>query len=841
MMKKFLSALCPLALIAATAHSQNPVITGNFSADPTARLFNGKIYLYPSHDIISPVEPERRWFSMADYHVYSSENLTDWTDHGVILSQEQVPWGNPAAYSMWAPDCVCRDGKYYFYFPDAPAEGRGFAIGVAVSDSPEGPFVPEKQPIGGVMGIDPCVLLASDGEAYLYWGGMGLRGARLKKNMTELDGPSVRLDEPLPAGFKEGPFAFERNGKFYLTYPWVQDRTETLAYAMSDNPLGPFEFKGIIMAQSPAECWTNHHSLVEYQGEWYLFYHHNDYSPYFDKNRSVRIDRVTFNDDGTILPVTPTLRGVGVTRASSPIQIDRYSAICPVATGIDFLDPEQPFDGWFVSLRRAESWVRYDNVDFGASAPVALTARVRSQAGGRLQISVGEEKLQCEIEVPAGAWREIEVPVGANSAEGIESVRAVSLAGDVDIDWVTFRPGRPWTKGAFETRKYRNLLVELGHTQQEVDDKLQEVFDALFTGPDKIYFEAGDSMAYISDIKNHDVRTEGMSYGMMIAVQFDRRDIFDRLWRWSKTYMQHADGPLEGYFAWSCRTDGTRNAQGPASDGELYYITSLLFASNRWGDDGEINYKAEAQHILNCSFAKTGEGRAMPLIDDQHKLITFTPDVMGGRFTDPSYHLPAFYEVWARWADDGRADYWQACADAARAYLHRATHPETGLNPDYSNYDGSPLPEPAMPWMSGHGNFRFDSWRVPMNIALDYEWSCADAAWQRDYATRIQQFFYSQGVDTFVDQYRTDGSLPAEKEILQAGGIRALRHSIGLVATVAAASVMSEHPASREFVEALWNARHEPYADGYFDAYYDGLLRLFALMHLSGNYRIIEK
>lgn len=128
----------------------------------------------------------------------------------------------------------------------------------------------------------------------------------------------------------------------------------------------------------------------------------------------------------------------------------------------------------------------------------------------------------------------------------------------------------------------------------------------------------------------------------MIAVQFDRQDIFDRLWRWGTKYMQHQDGPLKGYFAWSCATDGTRNSQGPASDGELYYVTALIFASNRWGNDTGINYLAEAQNILNCSMEKDGTNRVMPFINVEHKLITFVPDIHGGRFTDPSYHVPAF-------------------------------------------------------------------------------------------------------------------------------------------------------------------------------------------------------
>lgn len=429
-----------LLLLCASAGAQNPVIRDQFAADPTARVFDGKVYLYPSHDIISPVEPERRWFSMADYHVFSSENLIDWTDHGTILSQENVPWGNPEGYSMWAPDCVYKDGKYYFYFPDAPKEGRGFNVGVAVATSPAGPFVPETHQIKGVMGIDPCVLIDTDGSAYLYWSGMGLQVVKLKDNMTEIDGAPVRLDEKLPGGFKEGPFAFKKDGKYYLTYPWVQDKTETLAYAMSDSPMGPFEFKGLIMEQHQDGCWTNHHSLVEYEGQWYLFYHHNDYSPQFDKNRSARIDKVIFNADGTIQPVTPTYRGVGITPARSKVQLDRYSAIYPVGTGIDFLNPDNTFEGWYVSLGRPGVWVKYNDIDFGAQSPAEVKVRLRSSAKGTLAISVGEEPAFVTVNLPkAGKWVEVSAKL-SSEVTGVKSIMATLQSGaGVEIDWIEFK------------------------------------------------------------------------------------------------------------------------------------------------------------------------------------------------------------------------------------------------------------------------------------------------------------------------------------------------------------------------------------------------------------------
>ena len=418
--------------------AQNPIITGQFTADPTARVFEGKLYLYPSHDIPSPIERLKEWFCMADYHVFSSENLVDWTDHGMILSQENVPWVDSESYSMWAPDCVYKDGKYYFYFPASPKGKKGFNVGVAIADKPYGPFKPLPEPIKGVGGIDPCVLLDTDGQAYLYWSGRGLNVAKLKDNMTELASEPVLVAD-VEDGFKEGPFAFKRNGKYYLTYPWVKDKTECLAYAMSDNPMGPFEYKGIIMEQSPTGCWTNHHSLVEYKGQWYLFYHHNDYSPEFDKNRSVRVDSLTFNPDGTIQLVTPTLRGVGITDAGKAIQLDRYSAISQEGASIDYINQANKLDGWKVLFNRKDAWVSYNRVDFGNQEWQKVDARVLSSAGGTLGV-YANEKMIAEIEVPASVseWKTLSVPVEVAQA-GIQDLRVSLVKGnDVQLDWIRF-------------------------------------------------------------------------------------------------------------------------------------------------------------------------------------------------------------------------------------------------------------------------------------------------------------------------------------------------------------------------------------------------------------------
>ena len=483
-------------------------------------------------------------------------------------------------------------------------------------------------------------------------------------------------------------------------------------------------------------------------------------------------------------------------------------------------------------FKKSGAWVRYNRVDFGQEPVEQVKLRVLAPKGAKLEISVVGGKSIATINVPRStSWEVVSAPV-KKSPTGLLDLKVTLKSGQAEVDWMVF-DAQPWNSGAFQTGKYRNLLAELGYKQAEIDAKLKEAFEGLFYGPDKVYFEVGDDMAYISDIKNKDVRTEGMSYGMMIAVQFDKKDIFDRLWRWATKYMQHQSGPMEGYFAWSCKVDGTRNSQGAASDGELYYVTSLIFASNRWGNDSGINYLAEAQRILNCSMQKIGMNNTRPFINVNQKMITFTPDPNGETFTDPSYHLPAFYEVWAKWANDGRSNFWKECAAVSREYLHKSIHPQTGLNPDYNNYDGTLRGSRGI---IGDA-FRFDSWRVPMNIALDYSWSCADREWQQQYANTIQNFLYSQGLETFVDQYNVDGTKP--ERILGAGGYTALRHSLGLVSTAAAVSLAATHDKIGEFVSHLWNSQHVPYEDGYFDAYYDGLLRLFALMHLSGKYRII--
>ena len=467
MMKK--SLLMFLLWMPGVIMAQNPIISGQFTADPTARVFNNRVYMYPSHDIKAPEGQRQDWFCMADYHVFSSENLVDWHDHGMIITQNSVPWVRPDSYSMWAPDCVEKNGKYYFYFPSAPNQNaRGFAVGVAVADRPEGPFKCEEQPINGVFGIDPCVLIDDDGQAYIYWSGMGIRGAKLKSNMFELDGelqeirgpqggPGMKVGgvamEGLPDGFKEGPFAFKQGGHYYLTFPWVrkENGTETLAYAMSDKPLGPWEFKGVFMEESPTGCWTNHHSFVQYKGQWYLFYHHNDYSPSFDKNRSARIDKVSFNADGTINMVKPTLRGVGVVDALGKIEIDRYSK---AGDGVEvaLLDTCNTFLGWDANLKSRNSWVQFDDVDFSnlkkdaylitkvkADANTALVVRENNASGkviARIDVTViSDGQFRRDN---SGQWMNLTAKL-QYIPKGVTNLYVAPDGEGLHVDWIQFK------------------------------------------------------------------------------------------------------------------------------------------------------------------------------------------------------------------------------------------------------------------------------------------------------------------------------------------------------------------------------------------------------------------
>lgn len=427
--------------------AQNPFITDQFTADPTARVFGDRVYVYPSHDVLCNENRGKiGWFCMGDYHVFSSENLTDWTDHGVIVSQDKVDWVDSTSYSMWAPDCIKKGDKYYFYFPsrEKSKQGNGeayFTVGVAISDNPFGPFTPESEPIKNISGIDPNPFIDKDGQAYLYWSRGKIFVAKLKENMLELATEPMVIPNLPEKGHKEGPFMFERNGLYYLTYPHVENKTERLEYAIGDNPMGPFKVAGVIMDESPSGCWTNHQSIVEFKDQWYLFYHDNDLSPKFDKNRAIRVDSLSFNKDGTIKKVIPTLRGVGLTAASKKIQLDRYSKLSKEGTSIKFLDSLNTFNGWKTILSKDKSWIQYNSVDFSKKQYTKVKIKAIAANGGVLQLRLNNSNgpIISEVNLSKNSnWNTISTQVKGLKPEIKNLVLMLKGNKPVEVDWISF-------------------------------------------------------------------------------------------------------------------------------------------------------------------------------------------------------------------------------------------------------------------------------------------------------------------------------------------------------------------------------------------------------------------
>jgi oligosaccharide reducing-end xylanase len=374
-----------------------------------------------------------------------------------------------------------------------------------------------------------------------------------------------------------------------------------------------------------------------------------------------------------------------------------------------------------------------------------------------------------------------------------------------------------YTEGAFYTKKYRNVFRELGFSEEEINDKVEAAFQEMFYGEEKkrIYHPVGEDMGYMVDTGNMDARTEGMSYGMMMCVQLDKKEEFDRLWRWTKKYMWHGEGKYAGYFAWSCNLDGTRRAQGPAPDGEEYFAMALFFASHRWGDGQEpLNYSTQAKEILKACVHKGEDGIGDPMWEPSNKLIKFIPE---SPFSDPSYHLPHFYELFSLWAYEEDRSFWAEAAKASREYLKIACHPITGLASEYAHYDGTPETT------RGHEDFYSDSYRVAANIGLDYEWFRKDD-WEREEANKLQNFFIS--IEDIEDyrKYKIDGT-PLEEKAM---------HPVGLLATNAMASLAASGKNAEETALKFWNT---PLREGE-RRYYDNCLALFSLLALSGNYRI---
>ena len=402
----------------------------------------------------------------------------------------------------------------------------------------------------------------------------------------------------------------------------------------------------------------------------------------------------------------------------------------------------------------------------------------------------------------------------------------------------TSKTPQPPSVGAYASGEYRNLLSEWNPelTQAQIQAKLNAAWTHFFTGNDsnaRLYYAAGSNangpLAQIRDVANNDVRTEGISYGMMIAVQMNKQAEFDALWNWAYSKMRHGSGPALGYFSWHTDFSGMSLDPNPAPDGEEYLAMALFFASGRWGDKAGIyDYRAQADAILNVMLHKEDMnggviGGVTNMFGSQNQVV-FVPDskCQCNTFTDPSYHVPAFYELFGQWASgytDQAADRqrWESIAAASRDVLFgKAVSSVTGLSPDYTEFDGTPKA-----FGGNHDVYAYDAWRVGMNWGMDDAWFARQPQ-EKIWADRLQAFMDSEGVDFFSNVYTLDGK-PQDTY-----------HDTGHIAMLASAGLAATDARAYTFVEALWNA---PLPSGQY-RYYSGLLYMLGLLNVSGQYRI---
>lgn len=369
----------------------------------------------------------------------------------------------------------------------------------------------------------------------------------------------------------------------------------------------------------------------------------------------------------------------------------------------------------------------------------------------------------------------------------------------------------------------KNYWLTLGYTEAEVKLRTQEIWDAIRYDKDLGFMVETDAKEiYFFDTGNDDVRTEGQSYGMLLAVLLDDQETFDKTWRWTLNHMYLVDGPCRGYFAWSVPLDGSPRANGPAPDGEEFFAMALSLAHRRWirGLDTKeqllgidyFDYEAWAKKILRDVLHRN-PGEAGPMWTENN-LIEFVPDA---GFTDPSYHVPHFYRAFASVADEADQERWLEIEKASLAFLPKSIHPLTGMNPEYSTYEGEPV------YGHDHHNFFSDAYRTMLNIALAATLpGRKKEEWMIDTAESLAEFFYEIPTDEFR-RYELDGT----------DGGRFSRHPVGLLASLATTYMVSDSEPAKTLAHRFWNTALRTGRR----RYYDNFLYAFSFLALAGLYK----
>jgi arabinoxylan arabinofuranohydrolase len=393
-------------MLSGTVLAQNPIIQTSYTADPAPLVYNDKVYLYTSHD-----EPGSTWFTMNDWRLYTTSDMVNWTDHGAVLSYKDFSWGK---INAWAPQCVERDGKFYMYVPVTDRNNQN-GIGVAVSDSPYGPFIdPLGKPLirNSSADIDPTVFVDDDGQAYIMWGNPVCYFAKLHEDMISIDGevgqfPNTiesfgkrKAEDPRrPTTYEEGPWLYKRNSWYYLLFA-AGELPEHLGYSMSKSPVGPWDYKGVLM---PAEgrSFTNHPGIIDYKGKTYLFYHNGALPGGSGFTRSVAVEEVKFNSDGTIVPMKMTS---GISKGLENLNPYVKNEAETIAWSEGVKARKNAVVGNFVVATSNESYIKVAGVDFRDHGPSKFFARVSTvhNGGVTLEARLGgkDGQLVAELKVP---------------------------------------------------------------------------------------------------------------------------------------------------------------------------------------------------------------------------------------------------------------------------------------------------------------------------------------------------------------------------------------------------------------------------------------------------------
>jgi hypothetical protein len=405
----------------------NPLVTNIFTADASAHEYEGRVYVYGSHD-----KDGASGYNMTDYHVLSSSNLVDWVDHGVALDVADVPW---ASSKMWAPDCAYKDGTYYFYFPARSSADNTFRVGVATSSSPSGPFVAEESYIEGTDEIDPAVFVDDDGQAYLYWGGHTLNVAKLDGTMLQIEGEIV---QPEVDYYYEGPWMHKKDGIYYLSYSEGGNSPgatgHLIAYCTSTNAMGPFTYQGILNDDVPGI--TNHGSTLKRKGQWYYFYHNTKISGE-DHQRNIVADYLHYNDDGSIRTVIQTDLGLGQYNGLAKIEAENY-------TETSTAEQRESDDGGLHVVFDPNDEILFTNVDMDDEVGTNVLLKVASASGtGSLEIRTTGDQLLGSISIPDTGGTEVWITL-TNDTVQLSGRNDISLSyvntetNQMRLDWIDF-------------------------------------------------------------------------------------------------------------------------------------------------------------------------------------------------------------------------------------------------------------------------------------------------------------------------------------------------------------------------------------------------------------------